>query len=56
MDIGQRITVTVYGTTQAGTVTRTGGSGEIVFAVMDHDKSTGRERWFHRSSVEAVGV
>jgi cytochrome c-type biogenesis protein CcmE len=49
---GTRITVTVYGTVQAGTVTRTGGNGEIVFVVMDHDKATQRERWFHRCSVE----
>lgn len=51
---GSRITVTVYGTVQAGTVTRTGGNGEIVFVVMDHDKATQRERWFHRCSVEVV--
>ena len=51
---GSRIIVTVYGTVQAGTVTRTGGNGEIVFVVMDHDKATQRERWFHRCSVELV--
>jgi hypothetical protein len=54
MSIGSRITVTVYGTVQAGTVTRVGGNGEIVFVVMDHDKKTGRERWFHRCSVESI--
>jgi hypothetical protein len=54
MTNGTRITVTRYGTTQAGTVTRTGGSGEIVFVVMDHDRATQRERWFHRCSVEAA--
>jgi cytochrome c-type biogenesis protein CcmE len=52
MTKGARITVTVYGTVQAGTVTRTGGNGEIVFVVMDHDKAIQRERWFHRCSVE----
>ena len=54
MTKGTRITVTVYGTVQAGTVTRTSGNGEIVFVVMDHDKATQRERWFHRCSVETV--
>jgi hypothetical protein len=54
MDTGTRITVTRYGTTQSGTVTRTGGSGEIVFVVMDHDRATQRERWFHRCSVQAA--
>jgi hypothetical protein len=51
---GSRITVTVYGTVQSGTVTRTGGNGQIVFVIMDHDKETGRDRWFHRCSVELV--
>ena len=54
MTKGTRITVTAYGTVQAGTVTRIGGNGEIVFVVMDHDKNTRRERWFHRCSVSAA--
>lgn len=54
MTKGSRITVTKYGTVQTGTVTRTGGNGQIVFAVMDHDKATGRETWFHRCSVELI--
>lgn len=54
MDKGTKITVTVYGTVQSGTVTRVAGDGEIVFVIMDHDKATQRERWFHRCSVETV--
>ena len=52
MTKGTRISVTSYGTVQFGTVTQTGGNGQLVFVVMDHDRATRRERWFHLCSVE----